>query len=94
MRQNVLARRFASSIAAITRATRTCGTVESRKMLRVLRREFQKNFWPRTNVKLSNPTKSPLPPIRLHSCIDTYAVYSSGKRPTIANRMKNGEMYR
>ena len=63
-------------------------------MLIVLRSAFQKNACPSTNVKLSSPTKSPWPPMRLQSCSDTQAVYSSGNRPTTANSRKNGEMYR
>jgi hypothetical protein len=38
--------------------------------------------------------KSPLPPIRFQSWSETQAVYPSGNRPTMAKRMKNGEIYR
>lgn len=42
MRQNVFARRFASSIAAIVIARISWGIVEMKKMLKVLRMPFQK----------------------------------------------------
>jgi len=69
-----------------------CGTAEIRKIEKVLRSAIQNGGFESTNAKLSKPTKSPWPPMRFHSWTETHAVYSSGKRPTIANRMKNGEM--
>ena len=43
MRQKVLARMFWSRIAAMKTAAISCGMAESRKMLTVLKSEFQKN---------------------------------------------------
>jgi hypothetical protein len=43
IRQNVLARMFWSRIAAISTAPISCGMADSRKMLSVLKSEFQKN---------------------------------------------------
>ena len=71
---------------------KTCGTDDSKKMLKVLRSAVQKFGWPSTLEKLLSPTNSPLPPIRFQSCNETQAVYPSGNRPTMAKRMKNGEM--
>ena len=45
MRQKVLARMLRSSIAAMKSARMSCGTVESRKMLNVLRSAIQNCGW-------------------------------------------------
>ena len=45
MRQKVLARMLRSSIAAMKIARMSCGTVESRKMLKVLRSAIQNCGW-------------------------------------------------
>ena len=74
IRQKVRARRPLSSAAAMSSAKMTRGTLESRKMLIVLRRLRQKYSWPSTSVKFRRPTKSPCPPMRCHSWSETYAV--------------------
>ena len=94
MRQKVLARMFWSSIAAMNTAAISCGTVDSKKMLKVLRRAVQ-NFGSASTVAYwSNPTKVPEFRTRSQSMNEMTAVYPSGKSPTTRNRMKNGEMYR
>lgn len=55
MRQNVLARRFWSSRAAMTIATSTCGTEDSRKIENVFRSDRQKAGCAKMSVKFWNP---------------------------------------
>ena len=55
MRQKVLARMFWSSIAAMKIARISCGTLESRKMLNVLRSAIQNFGWLSTHAYWSNP---------------------------------------
>lgn len=92
MRQNVFARMFWSSIAAMKIARISCGTLESRKMLKVLRRAIQNLGWLSTQAYWSKPMNSPELRTRSQSMNEMTAVYAIGNRPVIANRMKNGEM--
>ena len=92
MRQNVLARMLRSSIAAMKIARISCGTVESRKMLKVLRSAVQNCGWLRIQMYWSKPTNVPELRTRSHSWNEMTAVNTIGKSPTIAKRMKNGEM--
>ena len=59
MRQKVFARMFWSSIAAMKTARISCGTLESRKMLKVLRSAIQNFGSPRTVAYWANPTNCP-----------------------------------
>ena len=59
IRQNVRARMWRSSIAAMKRARISCGTLESRKMLNVFRSATQNFGWDRIHAYWSNPTNSP-----------------------------------
>ena len=59
MRQKVLARMFWSSIAAMKIAMISCGTLESKKMLKVLRSAIQNLGFDRTHVYCSKPMNSP-----------------------------------
>src|SRR5690606_8563875 len=94
MRQNVLARMLRSSTAAMKIARMIWGTLESTKMLKVLRSAVQKWGWVRIQMYWSNPMNSPELRTRSQSMNEITAVYAMGNRPTIANMMKNGEMYR
>ncbi|MNR39585.1 hypothetical protein D3C85_1578050 [compost metagenome] len=71
MRQKVLARRFWSRTAAMMVAMISWGMVEIRKMLTVLKREFQKNLSCSTSAKFWNPTNSPWPLSRCQSKRET-----------------------
>ena len=92
IRQNVLARMLRSSIAAMNNARISCGTDESRKMLNVLRSAVQNFGSFKIQMYCSRPTKVPELRTRSHSCSEMTAVNAIGNSPTIANRMKNGEM--
>ena len=92
MRQKVLLRMLRSSSAAMNRAAMSCGTAEIRKMLKVLRSAVQNWGLLRIQTYWSNPMKVPLLRMRSQSWNEMTAVYAMGKRPTIAKRMKNGEM--
>ena len=74
MRQKVLLRRLVSSAAAIAVATRSWGTAESRKMLRVLRSATQNWRWPSTKAKLPDPAHPCSPPSKSHACTETQPV--------------------
>ena len=74
MRQKPFARIPLSRATAMSRARMICGTLESRKMLKVLRTAFQKKRCWSTSWKFWRPTKSPCPPMRCHSCSETKAV--------------------
>jgi hypothetical protein len=65
MRQKVLARMFRSSTAAMKIARMSCGTEESRKMLKVLRSAVQKCGCCRIQMYWSNPMN--LPELRTRS---------------------------
>jgi hypothetical protein len=92
MRQKVLPRMLRSSIAAMNTARISCGMVESRKMLKVLRSAVQNFGSLRIHVYCSNPTNVPEFRTRSHSWNEITAVKTIGKIPMIANRMKNGAM--
>ena len=92
MRQKVFARMLRSSTEAMNSAKISCGTLESRKMLKVLRSAVQKWGCVRIQMYWSNPTKVPELRTRSQSWKEMTAVYTIGKIPTIANMMKNGEM--
>ena len=92
MRQNVLARMLRSSIAAMNTAATSWGTLESRKMLNVLRRAVQNCGWPRIQAYWSKPMNSPELRTRSQSMNEMTAVNAIGKSPTTANMRKNGEM--
>ena len=64
MRQKVLARMFWSSSAAMKIATISCGTLESRKMLKVLRSAIQNFGLDRIHPYWSKPMNSPDPRTR------------------------------
>ena len=71
----------------------SCGTVESRKMLKVLRSAVQNCGWLEDPDVLARSRRtSPELRTRSHSWNEMTAVSTIGKSPTIANRMKNGEM--
>ncbi len=81
-----------SSIAAMKIARMSCGTVDSRKMLKVLRSAVQKCGCCRIQMYWSNPMNSPELRTRSQSMNEITAVYAIGNSPTTANMMKNGEM--
>lgn len=58
--QKVLAFRLESSTAAMSSARMICGTAESKKIVRVLRRAIQNWRCWKTQTKLSKPTKAPV----------------------------------
>jgi hypothetical protein len=65
---------FLSSIAAMKIARISCGTLESRKMLKVLRSAVQNcGFW-RIQMYWSNPMNSPELRTRSHSMNEMTAV--------------------
>jgi hypothetical protein len=92
MRQKVLARMFWSSIAAMKTAAISCGTLESRKMLKVLRSADPELRVAEDGRVLVEPDELPELRTRSQSMKEITAVYPIGKSPTTRNRMKNGEM--
>ncbi len=74
MRQKVLARMFWSSMAAMKIATMSCGTLESRKMLKVLRSAIQNFGWVSTYTYWSKPMKVPVLRTRSQSMKEMTAV--------------------
>ena len=62
------------AFAAMRIAAMTCGTEDSRKIEMVFRSASQKLGCSMTDVKFSNPTKSPCPLSRFHSWRETYPV--------------------
>ena len=74
MRQNVLARMLRSSTAAMKIARISCGTLESTKMLKVLRSAVQKWGCVRIQTYWSKPTNSPELRTRSHSMNEMTAV--------------------
>ena len=81
-----------TSTAAMKIARISCGMLESRKMLNVLRSAVQKWGWLRIQMYWSKPMNSPELRTRSQSMKEMTAVYAIGKSPTTANMMKNVEM--
>jgi hypothetical protein len=91
IRQKVRTRRFWSSTAAISSARTSCGTAPHRKIENVFSSDRQNSGCRSTQVKLSIPTKSPMPARRCQSCSATTTLNRSGNAPNTANSRKNGD---